>query len=96
MAASEFLQWSMRAGPCNQVATIKADSIIDTYSEAVVERCSPKKVFLEILQNWQENTCARWLFLVTASEYCKHNIKLKLGANTALRKKSVCTLKDAL
>ena len=27
--------------------------------EAVVQRCSVKKVFLEILQNLQENTCAR-------------------------------------
>ena len=77
----------MRAGPCNQVVTIKTDSITDTYSEAVVGRCSLKKVFLEISQNSQENTCARWLSLVAASEYCKHNIKLELGANTVLRKK---------
>ena len=28
-------------------------------SEAVVRRCSVKKVFLEALQNSQENTCAR-------------------------------------
>ena len=27
-------------------------------SEAVAQTCSVKKVFLEILQNWQENTCA--------------------------------------
>ena len=27
--------------------------------EAVAQMCSVKKVFLEILQNWQENTCAR-------------------------------------
>ena len=30
-----------------------------SYIEAVVQRCSVKKVFLEILQNSQENTCAR-------------------------------------
>ena len=29
------------------------------YSEAVVRRCSVKKVLLEISQNSQENTCAR-------------------------------------
>ena len=29
------------------------------YSEAVARRCSVKKVFLEISQNSQENTCAR-------------------------------------
>ena len=33
-------------------------------SEAVVRRCSVKKVFLEISQNSQENTCARVSFLV--------------------------------
>ena len=32
--------------------------------EAVVQRCSVKKVFLEISQNSQENTCARVLFLI--------------------------------
>ena len=32
-------------------------------SEAVVRRCSVKKVFLEILINSQENTCARVSFL---------------------------------
>ena len=30
-----------------------------TIIEAVVQRCSVEKVFLEILQNSQENTCAR-------------------------------------
>ena len=34
------------------------------YTEAVVQRCSIKKVFLEILQNSQENTCARVSFLI--------------------------------
>ena len=29
------------------------------YLEAAAQRCSVKKVFLEILQNSQENTCAR-------------------------------------
>ena len=33
---------------------------IQSYSpEAVARRCSVKKVFLEISQNSQENTCAR-------------------------------------
>ena len=32
------------------------------FSEAVVRRCSVKKVFLEISQNSQENTCARASF----------------------------------
>ena len=33
-------------------------------SEAVVQRCSVKNVFLEISQNSQENTCARVSFLI--------------------------------
>ena len=28
-------------------------------AEAVIRRCSVVKIFLEISQNWQENTCAR-------------------------------------
>ena len=31
-------------------------------AEAVIWRCSEKKVFLEILQNSPENTCVRALF----------------------------------
>ena len=34
------------------------------FSEIVVQRCSLKKVFLKILQNSQENTCARIFFLM--------------------------------
>ena len=33
-------------------------------TEAVVQRCSVKKVFLEISQNPQENTCAKVSFLI--------------------------------
>ena len=36
-------------------------------AEAVVQRCSVKKVFLEILQNSQEKTCARVSFLIRAA-----------------------------
>ena len=32
--------------------------------EAVVQRCSVKKMFLEISQNSQKNTCARVSFLI--------------------------------
>ena len=34
------------------------------FMEAVVQRCSVKKVFLKILQNSQANTCARGSFLI--------------------------------
>ena len=45
--------------------------------EAVVRRCSVKKVFLEISQNSQENTCVRVSFL----------IKLQAAPATLLKKR---------
>ena len=33
-------------------------------TEAVTQRCSVKKIFLEISQNSHENTCARVSFLI--------------------------------
>ena len=33
-------------------------------TEAVIQRCSLEKLFLEISQNSQENTCARVSFLI--------------------------------
>ena len=38
------------------------ESCGDIFSEPVTRRCSVKKVFLEISQNSQENTCARVSF----------------------------------
>ena len=29
------------------------------FTQAVAQRCSVNKMFLEVSQNWQENTCAR-------------------------------------
>ena len=40
-----------------------ANSTVFLFSEAVAQRCSVKKMFLEISQNSQENTCARASFL---------------------------------
>ena len=45
----------------------KYDILLDRkmdFSKAVAQRCSVKKVFLEISQNSQENTCARASFLI--------------------------------
>ena len=39
-------------------------SSIYKISEAVGQRCSTKKVFLEISENSQENTCSRVSFLI--------------------------------
>ena len=41
--------------------------------EAVARRCSVKKVFLEILQNSQENTCARVSFLIKFQAHIRKN-----------------------
>ena len=49
--------------------------------EAVVRRCSVKKVFLQISQNPQENTCARVSFL----------IKLKAEACNFVKKETLRT-----
>ena len=38
--------------------------------EAVVQRCSVKKVFLEILQNSQKNTCVKVSFLIRLWHRC--------------------------
>ena len=48
-------------------------------AEAVVQRGSVKKVFFEILENPQENTCARVSFL----------IKLQAGACKFIKKETV-------
>ena len=45
------------------------------FIEAVVQRCSLKKVFLEISQNSQENTCARASFLIKLQALVAHFIK---------------------
>ena len=42
------------------------------HTEAVVRRCSVKKVFLEISQNSQENTCAREISKNTFCEISKN------------------------
>ena len=44
-------------------------------TEAVVQRCSVKKVFLKISQNSQENTCARASFLIKLQASVSNFIK---------------------
>ena len=41
--------------------------VLQQNSEAVVQRCSVKKVLLKISQNLQENACARVAFLIKFS-----------------------------
>ena len=40
-------------------------------AEAVVRMCSVKKVFLEISENSQENTCARVSFIIKLQAFMK-------------------------
>ena len=54
----------------------KQDDCYLVLLEAVVQRCSVKKVFLEISQNLQENNCARDFF----------KIKLRLEACNFIKK----------
>ena len=48
-------------------------TICDYCAEAVVWVCSVEKVLLEILQNSQENTCARVSFLIKLQALKKRN-----------------------
>ena len=41
-----------------------SEKLVSAASEAVAQRCSVKKVFLEISQNSKENTCVRVPFLI--------------------------------
>ena len=52
---------TLRFNELNRFYKMKTD---EQYLEALVGRCSIKKVFLEISQNSQENSCARDSFLI--------------------------------
>ena len=43
---------------------IVSENPVPPYLEAVIQSCSLKKVFLEISQNSQKITCARFYFLI--------------------------------
>ena len=46
--------------------------------KAVAQRCSMKKVFLEISQNSQENTCARVSFLIKLLRCLVKEVAIKI------------------
>ena len=52
-------------------------------SEAIVQRCSVKKVFLDIWQISQENTCARVYFLLKAQASALQ-LYLKIDSGTSV------------
>ena len=55
-------------------------------TEAVVQRCSVKKVFLKISQNSKENTCSRVSFLIKLQRPPK-TISKDVTAHASLLKK---------
>ena len=50
-----------------------------TLIEAVAQRCSVKRVFLQISQNSQENTCATVSFLIKLQAWAYNFIKKETG-----------------
>ena len=58
-----FLKYGFKSG-CPETRYGIQDSYFESQIEAVVWRLSIEKVFLEILQHSQENTCARVSFLI--------------------------------
>ena len=54
-----------------QTMTLLYCNYLKLLSEAVAPRCSVKKVFLNISQNSQENTCARVSLLITLLNFVK-------------------------
>ena len=60
---------STRAWWNTRVGTQSSLRIFPLEIKAVARRCSVKKVFLKILQNSQENTCARASFLIKLQAY---------------------------
>ena len=71
------------------LARLISENSSNTFSEAVVQRCSVKKVFLEISLDSQENSCARASFLETLAqvfscEFCeisKNNLSYRTPLN---------------
>ena len=64
-------------------------------TEAIVQRCYVKKVFLEISQNSQENTCARVSFLIKLAqvfscEFCE------ISKNTFFQRTPLVATSDSM
>ena len=53
--------------------------IIMVTSEAVIQRCSVKKLFIEVSPNSQENTCARDSFVVEIVSYHSNNERVHIS-----------------
>ena len=77
-------------GPFLNIAVLKIGALClqRTYNfintEAVVQRCSLKKVFLENSQNSKENTCARVSFLIKLQTWACKFVKKETLAQVTL------------
>ena len=69
-----YLKMLKRANKC----------IINISKEAVIRRCSVKKVFLKILESSQENTCASVSFLIKLQAKTCNFIKKDSGTGVFL------------
>ena len=49
-------------------------------TEAVIQKCSVKKLFLEILQNSRENICAKVSFLIKLQAWARVSFSIQLQA----------------
>ena len=63
---------------CLQINTNFFFKMTVSLLEVVVQRCSLKNLFLEIWQNSQENTCARFSFLIKLQAYITTLLKERL------------------
>ena len=61
-------------------------SVLKQRTEAVAQRCSLKKVLLEISQNSQENTCARVSFLMKLQVKTNNFIKKEIDTDVNFAK----------
>ena len=66
---------------------VKNSQLSESAIGAVAQRCSVKKVFLQISQNSQENTCARVSFLIKLQARPQIGVLLEI-AKSCLRPKS--------
>ena len=73
MRKTDVLKTCRKSKPLGKKIWRNAQALKSKKAEAVAQRCSVKKVFLEISQNSQENTCAKVYFLI------------KLQADTCVR-----------
>ena len=90
-----ILKWISFMAIANDILLNSSSDVIswlcnpEFYLEAVVRRCSIKKLFIKISQNSQENTCTR-VFFFFKGEFCEV-FKNTYFYRTSLVAASVCS-----